>query len=144
MEVKIMDDTTDYGERPYVVNIEKLTKENTNFRAVKWTGKNLQMTVMSIEPDGEVGLEAHDTHDQFLRIEAGTARVVMGPSEDNLNFEQNVADDDAIFVPASTWHNIVNTGSEPLKLYSIYAPAEHPAGTIHATFADAEADEHDH
>ena len=137
-------DTTDYGKRPYVVNIEQLTKENTNFRTVKWTGTNLQMTLMSIEPNGEVGLEAHDTHDQFLRIEAGIARVVMGPSADNLDFERNVADDDAIFVPASTWHNIINTGQEPLKLYSIYAPAEHPTGTIHPTFADAEADKHDH
>ncbi len=137
-------DTTDYGQQPYVVNIEELTKQNDNFRVAKWTGKNLQMTVMSIEVGGEVGLEVHDDHDQFLRIEAGEAKVVMGPAEDNLTFEKEAEDDFAIFVPAGTWHNIINVGNEPLKLYSIYAPAEHAKGTIHKTYEEAMAAEAEH
>lgn len=137
-------DTNDYGEKPYVVDIEDLTISNSAFRVAKWTGKNLQMTVMSIEPGGEVGLEKHDTHDQFLRIEQGSAKVVMGLAKDTLNFEQAAKDDFAIFVPAGYWHNILNVGSEDLKLYSIYAPCEHPKGTIHQTYVDAMAAEAEH
>lgn len=129
-------DTTDYGKQPWVINIEDLTKSNDKFRVAKWTGTNLQMTVMSIEVGSEVGLEVHSDIDQFLRIEEGKAKVLMGPAEDELTFEQEAEDDFAILVPAGTWHNIVNIGDEPLKLYSIYAPAEHPAGTIHETYAD--------
>ena len=136
-------DTTDYGPNPYVIDIEELTKENNLFRVAKWTGSNMQMTLMSIEPNGKVGLEVHDDHDQFLRIEEGIGKVVMGPSEDNLDQEWEVEDDFAIFVPAGTWHDIINTGDAALKLYSIYAPAEHPHGTIHETFEDSEAD-HNH
>lgn len=137
-------DLNDYGQKPYVVNIEELTKQNDNFRVAKWTGVNLQMTVMAIKVGGEVGLEVHNDHDQFLRIEAGKAKVVMGPAEDNLDFEQEAEDDFAIFVPAGTWHNIINVGDEPLKLYSIYAPAEHPAGTIHKTYEEGWAAEQEH
>ena len=130
-------DTKDYGAEPYVVDIEDLTISNTAFRVAKWTGKNLQMTVMSIEVGGEVGLEMHDTHDQFLRIEQGAATVLMGANKDTLTFEQEAHADFAIFVPAGYWHNVVNSGDEPLKLYSIYAPCAHLKGTIHATYADA-------
>lgn len=137
-------DTTDYGTQPYVVDIEELTKSNDKFRVAKWTGANLQMTVMAIQPGGEVGLEVHNDHDQFLRIEQGNAKVVMGPSEDNLDFEKEAEDDFAIFVPAGTWHNIVNTGDEVLKLYSIYAPGEHPKGTIHETYEEAMEAEAEH
>lgn len=129
-------DMNDYGKKPYVVDIESLTKENDNFRVAKWTGSNLQMTVMSILPGGEVGLEVHDDHDQFLRIEQGTARVQMGTAEDNLDFVQEAKDDDAIFVPAGYWHNITNVGEQPLKLYSIYGPPEHDAGTVHEAYED--------
>ncbi len=137
-------DLTDYGTQPYVVDIEELTKQNDKFRVAKWTGANLQMTVMAIQPNGEVGLEVHSTHDQFLRVEDGHGKVVMGPSKDNLDQEWEVEDDFAIFVPAGTWHNIINTGSEPLKLYSIYAPGEHAKGTIHETFEEAWAAEAEH
>lgn len=137
-------DTTDHGPKPYVVDIEELTTSNDLFRVAKWTGTRLQMTVMSIPVDGEVGLEAHDNIDQFLRVEAGTAKVVMGPSEDNLDQEWEVEDDFAIFVPAGTWHNIVNTGDQPLKLYSIYAEPEHPRGTIHETYDEAMEAEAEH
>lgn len=133
----------DYGPNPYVVDIEELTLENTNFRTAAWTGSNMQMTLMSIEPGDDIGLEVHEDHDQFLRIEEGTARVEMGPNENELKF-YDAEDDFAIFVPAGVWHNIVNTGDGPLKLYSIYAPAEHAHGTVHVTKAEAEAAEHDH
>ncbi len=131
----------DHGASPYVVNIEELTLSNENFRTAGWTGSNLQMTLMAIQPGDDIGLEVHEDHDQFLRIESGTALVQMGPSVDSL--ETWTAEDDfAIFVPAGAWHNVSNTGSQPLKLYSIYAPAEHAHGTVHATKADAEAAEH--
>ena len=126
----------DNGPNPYVVDIEKLTLENDNFRTAAWTGKNFQLTLMAIQPDDEIGLEVHDDHDQFLRIEQGKARVEMGPSKTELQ-TWDAQDDYAIFVPAGMWHNVVNTGSETLKIYSIYAPSEHPHGTIHKTKADA-------
>lgn len=129
-------DENDYGNAPYAVNIEELTKANNKFRVAKWTGDNLQVTVMSIEPGGEVGLEVHEGIDQFLRVEQGSARVEMGPSKDEVAFTQEVEDDWAIMVPAGTWHNIINTGSGPLKLYSIYAKPEHAHGTIHNTPQD--------
>lgn len=133
----------DHGPNPYVVNIEELTLENENFRTAGWTGKYMQMTLMTIQPGDDIGLEVHEDHDQFLRIEQGLATVLMGDSEESLE-SWDAGDDFAIFVPAGKWHNIVNTGDEPLKLYSIYAPPEHAHGTVHATKADAEAAEHDH
>ena len=90
------------------------------------------------------GLELHNGIDQFLRVEEGTARVMMGDSEDNLDFVREVSDDYAILVPAGKWHNIVNKGDKPLKIYSIYAPAEHPHGTIHKTQQESMEAEHDH
>jgi len=133
----------DNGPNPYVVNIEELTVSNTNFRTASWTGSQLQMTLMAIDPGDDIGLEVHDDHDQFLRIEQGTAKVEMGPTETDLQ-EWSAEDDFAIFVPAGTWHNVTNTGDQPLKLYSIYAPPEHEHGTVHATKAEADAAEHDH
>jgi len=130
------------GKKPYVVDIEELTTENRNFRTAEWTGEFLQLTTMSIEIGGEVGLEIHKDTDQFLRIEAGRAKVLMGKTKENLDFETEAKDDDAIFIPTGYWHNIINIGEEPLKLYSIYAPPHHPAGTVHETYAVAmEAEE---
>jgi mannose-6-phosphate isomerase-like protein (cupin superfamily) len=131
----------DVGPNPYVFNIEELTLANENFRTAVWTGQQFQMTLMTIPVGGEVGLEVHDDTDQFLRIEQGSAKVVMGPSADDLNQEWEAKDDWAMFIPTGTWHNIINTGDEPLKMYSIYAPPHHPHGTVHTTFADAEAAE---
>lgn len=116
----------DHGAEPTVLNIESHTLANENFRTALWTGSNLQVTLMAIPAGGDVGLEQHHDIDQFLRVEEGTARVMMGDSEDNLDFVREVSDDYAILVPAGKWHNIVNTGDKPLKIYSIYAPAEHP------------------
>jgi mannose-6-phosphate isomerase-like protein (cupin superfamily) len=129
--------TLDHGKKPWVVNIDKLTVNNTNYRTTKWTGKNLQMTVMSIKVGGEVGLEKHDTVDQFIRVEKGTARVVMGRSRKKMTFNKKVSADWAIFIPQGFWHNIINTGNEPLKIYVLYAPPQHPKGTVHKTFSEA-------
>lgn len=134
----------DYGAEPTVLNIESYTLANENFRTVLWTGGNLQVTVMAIPVGGDVGLEQHNGIDQFLRVEEGTAQVMMGDSADKLDFVKEVADDYAIFVPAGKWHNIVNKGDKPLKIYSIYAPAEHPHGTVHKTQQEAMEAEHAH
>lgn len=134
-------DTKDFGPNPYVANIEELTLENENFRTAGWTGSHLQMTLMTIPVGGEVGLEVHEDTDQFLRLEQGKAKVIMGSSKDNLDKTWSAEDDWAIFVPAGTWHNIINDGEEPLKLYSIYAPSHHPHGTVHPTYDDAQAAE---
>jgi mannose-6-phosphate isomerase-like protein (cupin superfamily) len=132
----------DQGPRPFVIDIEEATLANERYRSTLWTGKYLQMTVMSIQPGHDIGLEVHDDHDQFLRVEAGKCRVQMGPSKTDLSFDREVTDDWVILVPAGTWHNVTNIGDEPLKVYSLYGPPEHPHGTKHETKADADADEH--
>lgn len=132
---------SDKGNDPFVVDIEKITEQNNNFRTTLWTGTYLQLTLMSIEPGSSIGLEIHPNTDQFLRIEQGFGRVIMGKNRENLNYQQNVKDGFAVLVPAGTWHNILNIGNAPLKLYSIYAPPHHPRGTVHKTKADAEAAE---
>lgn len=131
----------DYGKQPFVVDLEDFTKSNDNFRTAVWTGENLQMTLMSIEVGGDIGGEIHNQNDQFLRIEAGQALVRMGNSEDEITFEQVAKEDDGIFIPMGKWHNVINTGNQPLKLYSIYAPVHHPVGTVHTTRAEADAAE---
>ena len=132
----------DHGPAPFVTDIEQATLTNENYRTALWTGAHLQMTVMSIEPSGEIGLEVHPDRDQFLRVEAGRGRVQMGPSSDDLSFDREVSDDWVVLVPAGMWHNVTNIGDQPLKLYSLYVPAEHPHGTVHRTRAEAEAAEH--
>lgn len=131
----------DYGKRPFVVDIDEATKQNRTFRMALWTGDHLQVTLMSINVGEEIGLEIHPNLDQFLRIEEGKGIVQMGDRRDRLDFRARVSDDFAIMVPAGKWHNITNTGNEPLKLYSIYAPPEHPFGTVHRTKAEAMAAE---
>ena len=125
----------DHGTKPWVVNIEELTTSNQNFRTTWWTGKQLQMTVMSIQPGEDIGLEIHQKGDQFIRVEEGTARVQMGTSKTNLSYDKTVGDDWAMFIPEGYWHNITNAGKEELKVYVLYAPPEHPAGTVHPTKA---------
>jgi mannose-6-phosphate isomerase-like protein (cupin superfamily) len=131
----------DHGPRPYTVDIEDATVQNTAYRTALWTGTHLQLTLMSIPVGGEIGLEAHHELDQFLRIEEGKGRVQMGDAEDDLPFDEVIEDDWVVLVPAGTWHNITNVGDEPLKIYSIYAPPEHPHGTVHATKAEGDAAE---
>jgi mannose-6-phosphate isomerase-like protein (cupin superfamily) len=131
----------DLGGEAVVVNIERLTEGNSNYRTALWTGKYLQVTLMSIPVGGEVGLEVHPATDQFLRIESGCALVQMGCNQNCLSEQRRATESDAICVPAGTWHNISNVGRVPLKLYSIYAPPHHPFGTVQATREDAEAEE---
>jgi mannose-6-phosphate isomerase-like protein (cupin superfamily) len=135
-------ETTDQGPKPFVIDIEQATLANENYRTTLWTGENLQMTVMHIDVGADIGLEVHPDRDQFLRLEAGRARVQMGPTEDDLPFDTEVEDDWVILVPAGQWHNVTNIGDEPLKVYALYAPPEHPHGTVHATKAEADAAEH--
>lgn len=127
----------DYGSNPFVVNIDQATKQNRNYRTALWTGEKLQVTLMSIDVGDDIGLEVHPTTDQFIRIEEGQGVVQMGESKDNLSFQQRVYDDYAIMIPAGKWHNVINTGRRPMKVYAIYAPPEHPFGTVHETKADA-------
>ena len=131
----------DYGPEPFAVNIEEITKLNDNYRTALWTGRHLQLTLMSIKVGGDIGLEMHPDLDQFIRIEEGQGVVKMGERKDRLNFQRKVYDDFAFIIPAGTWHNLINTGNIPIKLYSIYAPPQHPKGTVHKTKADAEAAE---
>ncbi|MGM7702091.1 cupin domain-containing protein [Pseudalkalibacillus sp. Hm43] len=127
----------DYGGEPFVIDIEKATLQNDNFRTALWTGDNLQLTLMSIGVGEDIGLEIHPELDQFIRLEQGQGFVQMGDDPNNLDYEAEVFDDYAIFIPAGKWHNVTNTGKEPMKLYAIYAPPEHPFGTVHKTKKDA-------
>lgn len=131
----------DYGPFPIVVNIERATERNNNFRTALWTGKYLQVTLMSINPGEDIGAEIHPATDQFIRVEQGEGLVRFGNRKDNFTFQRKVGPSDAIVVPAGTWHNLVNIGKVPLKVYSIYAPPKHPRGTVHRTKADAQAAE---
>ena len=122
----------------YVGNIEKETLENDNFRKVLFTGPNSQLVVMSLEAGEDIGMEVHEEHDQFIRIEQGQGKAVLNGEE------SEIEDDFAVVIPAGAEHNIVNTGDTKMKLYTIYSPPEHADGTIHATKKDAEAAGHEH
>jgi mannose-6-phosphate isomerase-like protein (cupin superfamily) len=128
----------------WIDDIEKVTVENSTFRMVVFTGEHTQLTVMSLKPGEDIGLESHPNLDQFIRIEKGQARVELGKTKENVDEKHDVEDDWAVIVPAGIWHNVVNTGSGDVKLYSLYSPPEHPDGTVHETKADAEAAEHAH
>ena len=128
--------------RAWVGDIEQATLDNRNFRTVLYTGTHLQLTVMRLAPGEDIGLEAHPHLDQFLRVERGRARLELGATRDEVDETHDLADDWAVIVPAGTWHNVINTGDGELQLYSLYAPPEHPDGTVHTTKADAEAAEH--
>ena len=125
----------------WVGNIERATLGNTNFREVLFTGANAQLTVMRLAPGEEIGVEMHDHLDQFIRVEAGRARVTLGHSKDTVAATHDLQDDWAVIIPGGTWHNVINTGEEDLRLYSLYSPPEHPDGAIHVTKADADAAE---
>ena len=132
----------DKGDNPYVKNIERMAAHNMNFRTAIWTGGHLQMTLMSIPTCGEIGQEIHPDTDQYIRVEQGCAVVSMGKNKNRMDIAQNMHRGDVVFVPAGTWHTIVNAGRMPLKLSSIYAPPHHPKGTVHRTKEDAERAEY--
>ena len=132
---------SDNGPRPNAFDIETATRANENYRTVAWTGTYLQVTLMSIPVGESIGLEVHPDTDQFLRLDGGRGRCVMGPAKDQLDFEQEVSDGWSIQVPAGSWHDVVNTGDEPLRLYAVYAPVHHAPGIVQRSSDDAERDE---
>ncbi len=119
----------------FVDDIEELTVSNDLYRKVLYTGKNLQLVLMTLQPGEEIGEEVHEEHDQFFRIEQGEGKVLIDGQT------HSIADDDAVIVPAGARHNVINTGDEPLRLYTIYGPPEHRDGVVHATKKD-EQEEH--
>lgn len=122
----------------FVGPIEKITEKNKFFRKVLFTGKHLQLVVMTLQPKEEIGNEVHKHVDQFFRIEEGRAKFVFDGNE-----EHTVGAGGAVVVPAGTFHNVINLSStKPLKLYTVYTPPQHPDGTINKTKADADAAEH--
>lgn len=122
----------------YSVNLEQETLENDNFRKVLYTTDKTQLVLMTLQSGEEIGLETHDEHDQFIRVEAGVGKAVIGGEEFSLS------DGVAVVIPAGNAHNILNIGDEPMRLYTLYSPPEHPAGTIHATKAEADEYEETH
>ncbi len=134
---KFVQEEMDKGKEPWVMDIEASTIGNPHYRSARWTGESMQMVLMSLKPGEIIDLEIHDETDQFLRIEQGEAQVLMGRDKDDLSYEKTVSDDWAIFVPAGYYHQLINTGSTDLKLYTIYAPAEHPKGVLNKTYEEA-------
>ena len=119
-------------------NIEKQTLDNTNFRQVLFTGRHCQLVVMNLQVGEDIGMEVHADVDQFFRIEQGQAKFII----DDQEFQ--AIDNEAVIISAGSRHNVINTGSGQLKLYTIYSPPNHPAGTIHATKAEADKSEESH
>ncbi len=133
----------DQGKKPTVLCLRKDTYINTNFRTAVWTGTHLQITLMNIPVGGEIGLERHDDLDQMLYIENGCARVYMGETKESVKYLGTVGSGNAVVIPAQTWHNLINTQSTPVKLFSVYAPPQHPFCTVHKTKLDSDLAEHD-
>lgn len=134
--------SADPGPVPYTLHLEQTAKRGHNFRTVLWTGDQLQLTVMCIPFRGEIGLELHPDTDQLIRIEDGQARVRMGKNRERMEHCHCLRTGDVILIPRGTWHNVINTGNRMLKLSSVYAPPQHPQGTVHPTKADAERGEY--
>ena len=130
--------SSDMGPEPYVTDVDRMAVLNKDYRNALWTGNHLQMALMTIPPGGEIGPENHPDTDQFIRVEQGRGIAAMGSDRNMTDLRQYVRIGDVVFVPAGTWHNIINIGNTPLKLYSIYAPPQHPFGTVHKTRKEAE------
>lgn len=133
----------DIGPRPQSFDIERAVKANTSYRSVSWSGRYLQVTLMSIPAGADIGLELHPETDQFIRLESGRGRVQMGGEKDKLTFDTEASDGCCVIVPAGTWHNITNIGVIPMQVYTIYAPAHHKPDKVHATAAAATVDDDD-
>lgn len=133
----------DTGPQPQSFDLELATRENKHYRAVAWSGRFLQVTLMSIPVGSDIGLEMHPETDQFLRLDAGRGRVQIGPAKEQLTFEEEVSDGWCILIPAGSWHNVTNVGEVPMQVYAVYAPAHHKPGKIHGTASDAAADADD-
>ena len=133
----------DIGPRPQAFDLEAETLANPNYRTVAWSGAYLQVTLMSIPVNGDIGLERHPDTDQFIRLERGRGRAQMGPAKDELTFDQEVTDGWCVTVPAGSWHNITNVGDEPMQVYTVYAPQHHSPGKVQPTKAIADTDTDD-
>ncbi len=118
----------------FVDDIERLTEENDDFRRVLYTGKHLQLVLMALKPGEEIGEEVHEDRDQFFRVEDGKGEILID------GVRHPIKDDDGVVVPAGARHNVINTGREPLRLYTLYGPPEHKDGVVHPAKADAERD----
>jgi mannose-6-phosphate isomerase-like protein (cupin superfamily) len=140
---KVVNRIKDIGPQPQSFDIEGATKANLNYRSVAWSGRYLQVTLMSIPAGGDIGLEAHPETDQFLRLDAGRGLVQMGAAKDKLTFEKEVSNGWCVLVPAGSWHNITNIGTVPMQVYTIYAPAHHAPDKVQATATAAEVDKND-
>lgn len=138
MNTNYLDRQWQQKAKPYVVNVCQKAAQNTNYRTEIWTGCYAQMTLMCIPVCSDIGLEIHEDTDQLIRIEQGLALVKMGNCKERLDFQKEVCEGDTIFVPAGTWHNVINIGKMPLKVSVVYAPPHHPAGTVHRTKEEAE------
>ena len=130
-----------YGPKPYTADLNQLAMQNQNYRTALWTGRYLQVTLMSIPPCGDIGAEIHPDTDQMIRVEAGRAVVQMGKCKDRMDVRHRLSEGDVVFVPAGTWHNVVNSGRGDLKVSSVYAPPHHKRGTIQRTKKEAEYEE---
>jgi mannose-6-phosphate isomerase-like protein (cupin superfamily) len=119
----------------FVANIEELSLENDNFRKVLYTSNNSQLVLMSLEVGEEIGEEIHDEEDQFLRVEKGTGKVILE------GVVHELVDGSSVVVPKGVKHNIINTGNEAMKLYTLYMPPHHRDGMVHKTKAEAESNE---
>ncbi|NYI41290.1 cupin domain-containing protein [Demequina lutea] len=133
----------DIGPRPQAFDLEAETLKNPNYRTVAWSGAYLQVTLMSIPVGGDIGLEKHPETDQFIRLDGGRGRAQMGPSKDELTFDQEVSDGWCVLVPAGSWHNVTNIGDKPMQVYTVYAPQHHKPGNVQTTKAIADADTDD-
>ncbi len=124
---------SDYGPNPFVIDLNKAAQQNDNFRSALWTGTYLQVILMNI-PVGEIiGMEVHPDHDQILRIEEGLGLVQLGADKFSMYGQYLAFTNYAVFVPAGTWHNIINIGNEPLKISSFYAPPNYESGMVQRT-----------
>lgn len=123
-------------KKGYHTHIEQETKENTYFRKVLYTGEEMQLVLMSLLPNEDIGQEVHEENDQFFRFDAGEGKVVINETQ------YNVSDGDAVIVPKGASHNVINTSeTQPLRFYTIYAPAHHKDGIVRETKEDAIARE---
>jgi mannose-6-phosphate isomerase-like protein (cupin superfamily) len=123
----------------YSINIEQTTLAGNSFREVLYTTQRSQLVIMTLQPGEEIGLEKHEGHDQFIRVEAGQGVAILDGEQHKLE------DGVAVVIPAGTEHNVINTsGSEPMRLYTLYTPPEHPDGIVHATKAEADDYEKQH
>ena len=127
----------DMGDKAAAVNLERLAACNQNYRTALWTGEYQQVTLMCIPVGGDIGAEMHCDTDQLLVVVSGCALACTGPCRNRMNDRRRVTEGCAALIPAGTWHNLVNIGQTPLKLYSVYAPPHHPAGTVQQTKRDA-------